>query len=209
MAIVCGCKPSKIDASDKKITKPIVSKIPAKYDFKNALMPIQNQGQTNMCVTYAISSYLNWVADMKHKTPKKNNNVDLKELYNARADKKHDNGMSIKEALLYLKTHGVKSGIGNMKINGYGIIGSTSIAKQAIFANGPIVIALPVYDDSKYDNFWDGSNLVGYHAVALVGYDEKGFILRNSWGTSYARQGYSYLSDADFMDKALECWTII
>lgn len=133
----------------------------------------------------------------------------LKELYNARADKKHDNGMSIKEALLYLKTHGVKSGIGNMKINRYGIISSTNIAKQAIFANGPIIIALPFYNDSKYDNFWDGNDLTGYHAVALVGYDEKEFILHNSWGTSYAKQGYSYLSNEDFMNKVLEAWTII
>lgn len=207
--IICGCKPSKIDTSDIKITKNITNKFPEKYSFVNTIIPIQNQGQSNMCVTYAISTYLNWVFDMKNKTPKKNNNVDLKELYNSRTDKKHDNGMSIKEALLYLKSHGVKSGIGNMKIGSYGMIGSPIIAKQAIFANGPLIIALPVYNDCVYDKFWVGEDLAGYHAVSLVGYDKDGFVLRNSWGTSYGRQGYSTISNDEFLTKSLEVWTII
>lgn len=202
-----GCMPSKLDGTEKKITKNLTNKIPETYSFQNFLSPVTDQGSTNTCVTHAAACFLNWVTDMKLKTSRKDNKVAIMDIYAAREDKKHDNGMSIKAALHYLKSHGVKSGSGLLKINDYAMIGSELILKQAIVANGPCLVALPVYDSSRND-FWNGTELEGGHCVAVVGYTKDGFIIRNSWGTGYGNRGYSLLPYSDF-SKVRECWTII
>lgn len=66
-----GCKASKIDASDKKITKNLTNIVPQEYSFENYMSPIQDQGNTNMCVTYALSAFINWIVNMKLNTSKK------------------------------------------------------------------------------------------------------------------------------------------
>ena len=202
-----GCKASKIDAHDKKITKNLTNKIPDEYSFVNYLSPITDQGSTNMCVTHALACFLNWITDMKLKTSRKDNNIDLKQIYNARSDKNHDNGMSIKEALSLARTHGIKSNVGTIKIHDFAMIGSEQILKQAILCNGPVLIALPVYDSSRND-FWNVAELEGGHCVAVVGYDKNGFIIRNSWGRSYGRNGYWTLPYSEF-NKIKEIWTCI
>ena len=160
-----------------------------------------------MCVTHALACFLNWITDMKLKTSRKDNNIDLKQIYNARSDKNHDNGMSIKEALSLARTHGIKSNVGTIKIHDFAMIGSEQILKQAILCNGPVLIALPVYDSSRND-FWNGAELEGGHCVAVVGYDKNGFIIRNSWGRSYGRNGYWTLPYDEF-NKIKEIWTCI
>ena len=160
-----------------------------------------------MCVTHALACFLNWITDMKLKTSKKDNNIDLKQIYNARSDKDHDNGMSIKEALSLARTHGIKSNVGTIKIHDFAMIGSEQILKQAILCNGPVLISLPVCDSSRND-FWNGAELEGGHCVAVVGYDKNGFIIRNSWGRSYGRNGYWTLPYNEF-NKIREIWTCI
>ena len=202
-----GCKASKIDVHDKIINKNLTNIVPEEYSFVDYLSPITDQGSTNMCVTHALACFLNWVTDMKLKTSKKDNKIDLEQIYSARADKKNDNGMSIKEALSLTRTHGIKSLSGIIKISDFAMIGSMQILKQAIVANGPALIALPVYDSSRND-FWNGAELEGGHCVAVVGYDKNGFIIRNSWGRSYGRNGYWTLPYSDFK-KVREIWTCI
>lgn len=202
-----GCKASKIDSSDKLLNKNLTNTIPEVYSFVNYLSPITDQGSTNMCVTHAVACFLNWVTDMKLKTSKKDNNIDIKQIYAARADKSGDNGMSIKEALSLLRKSGVKSSTGVIKIHDFAMIGSEQIMKQAILCNGPVLIALPVYDSSRND-FWNGSSLEGGHCVAVVGYNKEGFVIRNSWGRSYGRDGYWTLPYSDF-DKIMEIWTCL
>lgn len=202
-----GCNKSKIDSTDKLLNKNLTNKIPEVYSFVNYLSPVTDQGNTNMCVTHAFACFLNWVTDMKLKTSRKDNNIDLKQIYSARSDNKHDNGMSIKEALSLARKIGIKSDTGILKINDFAMIGSELIMKQAILCNGPVLIALPVYDSSRND-FWNGSILEGGHCVAVVGYNKEGFIIRNSWGRSYGENGYWTLPYSDF-GKIMEIWTCI
>ena len=52
--------------------------------------------------------------------------------------------------------------------------------------NGPCFGALPVYNET--DDFWvkrEDDELLAFHAIAIVGYDNNGFIIRNSWGSSF------------------------
>ena len=75
--------------------------------------------------------------------------------------------------------------------------------------NGPCFGALPVYNET--DNFWikrEGDELLAFHAIAIVGYDNHGFIIRNSWGSSFGSEGYTKIPNED-IGKFLELWTIL
>jgi hypothetical protein len=50
------------------------------------------------------------------------------------------------------------------------------------------------------------SGSAGGHAVALVGYDEHGFLLQNSWGSGWGSYGYAILGYDDWLDNAMDCW---
>lgn len=44
----------------------------------------------------------------------------------------------------------------------------------------------------------DGSKSQGGHAVTLVGYDKGGVLILNSWGKSYAKNGFVYITNKAF-----------
>jgi hypothetical protein len=44
------------------------------------------------------------------------------------------------------------------------------------------------------------------HAVAIVGYTEKGFIIQNSWGESWGNQGFALLPYEDYLIHATDVW---
>ena len=69
--------------------------------------------------------------------------------------------------------------------------------------SGPILTRLNV--DSTWDSATDNKGKLttyrpttarGGHAVALVGYTGTGFIVRNSWGTTWGDAGYAYATNA-------------
>jgi len=76
--------------------------------------------------------------------------------------------------------------------------------------DGILYAGFPVY---HYGNkFWRQMNsnqqLDGGHAVAIVGWDKNGFIIRNSWGTDWGRNGYSYYPYEDW-GMHWEIWTAL
>ena len=204
--IYLGCNPSVMDGSELIFEPSGTLKIPNEYTFQPQLSPVLNQGNTNMCVTYALSSHIDWNIDMTKRTKCKDNNVDRKAIYSARSES-GDNGMTFKEALNYVKNTGVKTDVGLVKIDHYAKVGSVDTLKQAIIANGPCIGGLMCYNN--YTEFWNGySNPLGGHAIAVIGYNKDGFIIRNSWGTSYGKGGYALMKYSDF-PKFFELWTII
>ncbi|HRI18976.1 MAG TPA: C1 family peptidase, partial [Burkholderiaceae bacterium] len=44
------------------------------------------------------------------------------------------------------------------------------------------------------------------HAFAIVGYDERGFLVQNSWGTDWGSYGYAILGYEDWIANAMDCW---
>lgn len=70
--------------------------------------------------------------------------------------------------------------------------------RKWIATKGPILTRLDVDDTwmectGDLDNY-DPNNVYGGHAVALVGYTEDRFIVRNSWGEEWGDKGYAYAS---------------
>jgi hypothetical protein len=46
----------------------------------------------------------------------------------------------------------------------------------------------------------------GGHAFAIVGYNQDGFIIQNSWGTGWGTKGRALLTYEDWLDNAMDCW---
>lgn len=44
------------------------------------------------------------------------------------------------------------------------------------------------------------------HAFAIVGYDERSFLVQNSWGTDWGSYGYAILAYEDWIANAMDCW---
>lgn len=200
-----GCIKSKIDGTEY-LFKEKDFDIPEIYSYEKALPEVLNQKDSSICVPCSISTFLNWDCNLNSGVNNTDNQIDLLEIYNSRQDKIP--GMQIKEALSYLKNHGVNSKKGVLKINKYAKINSEQALKYALIANGPCIGALPVYDFDKNEFWKDSSKFEGYHAVAIIGYNTKGFIIRNSWGTNFGKNGNTILPYEDF-NNLLELWTII
>lgn len=203
-----GWTPSQLDGSEYQFTPIQNYNIPEEYSYIDYLPPIEDQGKTNMCVTYSIDCHINWNCNVDNRQENhRNNHVNKKEIYSARKTK-GDNGMTFKDALNFCKKTGVNTDLGLQKIEQYMMIKTPLGLKQALLLNGPCIGGLYIKSTNQVE-FWNGNNKpLGGHAIAIIGYNKDGFIIRNSWGTSYGNQGYALIKNEDF-NKIIECWTII
>jgi len=46
----------------------------------------------------------------------------------------------------------------------------------------------------------------GGHAFAIVGYNDQGFLVQNSWGAGWGSHGYAILTYEDWLENAMDCW---
>lgn len=49
-------------------------------------------------------------------------------------------------------------------------------------------------------------NTIGAHAFAIVGYDQDGFWVQNSWGERWGLDGFCHLSYDDWLENGMDCW---
>lgn len=203
-----GFVQSKMDGTEQEFL-PNDNPIPDSINYIGYLPRVVDQGKKQICVPCSISAYINWIINVETGDNEYDNGVDYLDIFSKRTNKS-DDGMSFKDALHYLRHNDAIIKSGNRRvINRYAKIGSELALKQAIVANGPCVGGLPVYN-SSIETFWDEhkGSFEGGHAIAIVGYNKDGFIIRNSWGKYYGQNGYSLLPYEDF-DKFYELWTII
>jgi C1A family cysteine protease len=96
-------------------------------------------------------------------------------------------------------------------IAGYAQVNTIDGLKKALYTSGPCYIAFPVYDTNRWD-FWNpaekGQVSIGGHAVTIVGWDTNGFIIRNSWGSSWNGSGWTMYPYSQF-GMHWEIWTVI
>lgn len=80
-------------------------------------------------------------------------------------------------------------------INEVGVVYATAVIHEGW--NNPAEGDIPVQV---------GSLEIGGHAFLLVGYDEKGFWIQNSWGRQWGREGFARLSYADWCANGMDAW---
>lgn len=202
-----GFKRSVLDGTEFVFSVPEgVEIIPKKYSYKKFMPKIIDQGQDPICVPCSLSAYLNWRENLGTGS-KKDNKIEYFDIYNSKTT--DGEGMTYKDAFSYLRHHGVKSEAGDLKIKHYGMVKNPLLLRNALIVNGPCFGALPVYNYTP--EFWNrrpGDSLCGYHAISIVGYDEDGFIIRNSWGSGFGDKGYTHISLEDML-KMIEIWTVM
>lgn len=177
--------------------------IPEIFSYQPLMPPIKDQGTESTCVCQTLTGMLDVQKNAKNSIANKSNNFSIYELYDQRSNKPQE-GMMIKEALSILRHRGLN----DEKIDNYALVTSIEAAKQAIVSNGPLAIGMMVYNNGT-DKYWiNRGDCLGGHCTMLVGYNANGFVMRNSWGTSYGDNGYILLPYNDFEKYCLECWTI-
>ena len=201
-----GFIPSVITSDTVQFKAPKSMPIPKKYTYRPFLSPVTNQGSQPYCIPHSIATWLNWKENIKTGA-KVDNHIKYEDIYYSRTTS--GEGMTYQDAFNYLKKKGVKTDKGIMKITEVGYVPNVMLLKAAILANGPCFGALPVYN-SESPTFWKrtGSKIEGWHSITIVGWDEKGYIIRNSWGVGFSDRGYITLpyEDASYFR---EIWTIL
>jgi hypothetical protein len=171
-----GFKPSQIDGTERIYGSDDSIELPERYTYRPYLPQVIDQGSQSICVPCTVSAYLNWRENLKDGETK-DNKISLYDIYDSRTN--GGEGMTYKDAFKFLRKEGVNSKKGLLKITSYSLVRNAADLRQALVMNGPCFGALPVYSDR--DEFWRkeySEGFMGYHAIAIVGYNEKGFIIR-------------------------------
>lgn len=172
-------------------------KLPEVVDLSPELDSPIDQGADGICVSVCMTDILTLLFKASGRKYRKQKEF----FYKHRSDKKVD-GMSPRNAFEIAQANGLVTAFATLK--------SVASLRVSILANGPILIALPVYDFSSH--FWqkpsEQAKPEGYHATTFVGYDDirREFKLRNSWGVTWAELGYTYFPYTD-TGYIMEAWT--
>lgn len=185
---------------------PATFKVPSTLDLRRKLQPIRDQGQQGTCAAQAAACMKEYQEriDIKFK-----DYFSPQFVYNLRQNQ-DSSGMTLRDVMKILNQKGICTehdfqygsnlipneeiieNASNHKIESYASIKSIDAVKKALYINGPCIIAFPVYN--KGASMWKpeekGQELKGGHAMTIVGYDKKGFIIRNSWSVKWGNKGY-------------------
>ena len=157
--------------------------------FFHKIDEIYDQGSDPICAACAVCTFLNWRYPDKSWDPWKL----FREVGGT------SEGISFKKLLAHLREKGV--------IQQYALIHSEQPLRTAIRINGPCLGALNVYNSNNCD-FWEGRRLEGGHGISLTGWKDGDFIIQNSWGDNWCKQGSTFLPYNRF-NLLMEMWTII
>lgn len=188
---------------------------PNKLDLRKELMPVRNQGVQGTCYAQSACCMKEWQEKQNYEF---NEYFSPQFFYNLRSNKydndnSNDEGMFGRDVMKLLKTYGIcaermypygliehKDNISEeiykaAKINiihAYAKINTINDLKMSLYLNGPALVGFPVYNYTG--QMWKQKNnetFKGGHAMTIVGYNEEGFLIRNSWGESWNDKGYT------------------
>ena len=161
---------------------------PVDSNFMYSIFDTIDQGKDPICAACAATVFLKW---------NYNKDFNYYNLFDNAGGTKE--GISFIQMLKYLRSKGL--------IMEYALVHSEQALKTAITINGPCLAGMTVRD-SKKSNFWDGTKQEGMHGVAIIGWNDKGFIIKNSWGDDWGKHGTTILPHERFSEFK-EIWTVI
>ncbi len=200
-----------------------VKRIPSYLDWRGHLQRVRNQGRQGTSLAFVGTCILEWYSKKILKTEL---TASAQFLFNSRPDKTQTL-MSGRDLMETLKTSGcckeesyvygtkdvvtpeiVEEAL-QLKIDGYAKIRTMETLKRALLVNGPCLICFPVYNHTT--KLWKQrfeQEKLGCHAMAVVGYTSKGFLVRNSWGEHWDTDGYCIYPYEDWGCHD-EIWTVV
>lgn len=154
-----------------------------------------NQGDTNHCVGFGCTQFLNASPVNDHRT-----NADANALYYAAkvidGEPRQENGSSVHSGAKVLRNMG--------RIDTY-VWGSTlAEIERWVLEHGPVIVGT-IWTDDMFTPDADGvvhptGQVAGGHCYLMVGYDPAAgtFTFQNSWGTDWGANGYFRMSADDW-----------
>jgi uncharacterized repeat protein (TIGR01451 family) len=207
-------------SSSESAPIPVVTAASSTLDWRNVegvsyVSPVKNQGSCGSCWAFAVTA----AAESQMMIATSGLPIDLAEQIlvscpggggtcsggspSTASSYVRDVGLPLESCFRYTATNNSCSNAClNWQDNTYRIIGwhiaRTAIddIKNALYAYGPVVTTMYVYNDffsyrSGVYSYATGP-YVGAHAVLAVGYDDilQAFIVKNSWGSGWGEAGY-------------------
>ena len=94
------------------------------------------------------------------------------------------------------------------RVSTYAKVTTVEEIKQALMDFGYVVVSMPWHKDYKLKNgvyTFTSNETSGYHCVVVYGWDERGWLVHNSWGTGWGQKG-KFVVPFDF--KWTEAWAV-
>jgi len=91
------------------------------------------------------------------------------------------------------------------RLSSFSMIHTIDGVKHALIENGPVFIALPLYNSSPTFCKSNNDQAHDFHAVSIEGYDSNGFFFRNSWGMDWGNNSCGYLPLIDWSRVVEAC----
>jgi hypothetical protein len=201
---------------------------PLTLDLREWISPIKDQGSIGDCVGMATSAIAEYKA---YKFCKYRNPLSPWFIYITGGATSADSGLPLEAGPKTLITFGASPEIIfptpkivtqpdrsliqvnafkqalNFRINSYAALSSANEMKIALTNYGPCIIGVMVYNFGAEPWNQECGTSQGGHALAVVGYDENNFIIRNSWGESWADKGYTKLPFKDYSKYVVQAFT--
>ena len=192
---------------------------PVEYTLIKPLPPVMNQGSEGSCVAFAVGyaarsvEWFNKTGTLKTFSPE--------HLYNNVKFGSCETGTGMQTALEFIMLNGIlplsempytsgtceptetelqKQIALQYKIDGFYKMYTTDevMIKSMVSQNKPVIISIVVdnpFMNATSDFTWSIStgNSLG-HSVVIVGFDDKGYRIMNSWGTGWGGEGFAWIT---------------
>jgi len=197
---------SPIDYRDLRYETVVAEQdFPKTLDLRSNLFGVRDQGYQGSCAAMSASTCKDWQERLDSEITEY---TSPQFIYYNREDRSSE-GMYMRDLMKIMKNQGVclesMHKYGNKKkptvkaytaaedfvIENYAQISTMNGLKAALYRNGPCIIAVPVYNYGPH--IWHqepGQDMLGGHAMTIVGYTEAGYIIRNSWGNAWEGNGH-------------------
>jgi len=190
--------------------------LPKEFDLRTYLGPVRDQGNRGTCAAFSAAC----IKEYHEKIDNPDNfsgYMSPDSIYFYRSNKPQE-GMYLRDVMSILSKRGTAreefcpyssveprslskecvADASRFVIKGYAQINTVSAAKQALMTSGPLLFAFPYYENGLAEFWKPKGQLAGGHAVTCVGWNENGFILRNSWGPKWNGDGHVIFRYEDF-----------
>ncbi|MBU4252547.1 MAG: C1 family peptidase [Candidatus Omnitrophica bacterium] len=217
---------------------PVVP-IPVSFDFTKLMSPVRNQGNEGTCVAFASVVGVKEFQDKKeyrklirlsprflYNLCKEFDGIPFEDGTYPRIAMKvllnygvcHESFWPYVPLKKSLPRNGADKDALKFKIKAYARIKSQLEMKRSLLVNGPFLAGVKVYK-SWFNKSVEKSGfipmpkrneqLMGGHAICIVGYDDKFriFKFKNSWGANWGSDGYGYLPYAYMNKYCSDAWS--
>ena len=214
-----GAIPSPVDVRDYKgVCAVNSSELPSEFEL--TMPDVKNQGSIGSCVAHCLASLIEYYNATQGDSTDK---ISVGFIYGNRAETQHNGtGMVVNQALNRVKKCGsvkhsrfskhvempemaelVKAKLADLlpdafpnRISSYFRLDTDEAIKASLMQNGPVIFAMNWFKDLEVIDGVMTTDLEesdSHHCMIIYGWNEIGWKIQNSWGTTWGKKGRAIL----------------